>query len=125
MTISRKLTEVCEFDNFLNKALRDRFVCGLTSEQIQKRLLSEDNLTYDKAVKIALAMESAIKDSSELQLHSKPLAPVNKVYNASFSGGNGHGSANLPKCRHLIGVNLKMLPADNVERKDICSQCVK
>ena len=25
---------------------------------------------------------------------------------------------------HLIDVNLKMLPANNVERKDICSQCV-
>ena len=56
MTTSRKLTEFCEFGHFLNKALRDRFVRGLTSEQIQKRLLSEDNLTYDKAVKIALAM---------------------------------------------------------------------
>ena len=74
MTTSRKLTEFCEFGNFLNETLRDRFVYGLTIEQIQKRLLSEDNLTYDKAVKIALAMESAIKDSGELQLHSKPLA---------------------------------------------------
>ena len=70
-----------------------------TSALIQKRLLSEDNLTYEKAVTIALAMESAITDSSELQLHSKPLAPVNKVYNASFGGGKGHGSANSPKCR--------------------------
>ena len=110
--------------------LRDRFVYGLTIEQIQKRLLSEDNLTYDKAVKIALAMESAIKDSGELQLHSKPLAPVNKVYKASWKekvmGQQIHPSVVDVDivAIHLIDVNLKILPADNVEIKDICSQCV-
>jgi len=37
----KQLTEFCEFGNFLNDALRDRFVCGLSSTTIQKRLLSE------------------------------------------------------------------------------------
>ena len=123
MTTSRKLTEFCEFGNFLNEALRDRFVCGLTSELIQKRLLSEDNLTYDKAVKIALAMESAIKDSSELQLHSKPLASVNKVYNASFGGGKGHWSANSSKCRRCGYCGHT---SDRCKFKDAtCRQCGK
>ena len=31
----------CEFGDNLNKALRDSFVCGLKSEMMQKRLLSE------------------------------------------------------------------------------------
>ena len=45
----RKLTE---FGAYLNEALRDRFVCGITSEQIQRKLLSEAGLTLDKALKI-------------------------------------------------------------------------
>ena len=92
MTTSRKLTEFCEFLNVLNETL-DRFVYGISNEQIQKRLLSEENLTYDKP------MESDITDSNELQLHSKSLASVNKVCNASCGGGKGHGAANSLKGR--------------------------
>lgn len=36
----KKLTIYCEFGAFLNEALRDRLVCGLKSENIQKKLLS-------------------------------------------------------------------------------------
>ena len=43
----------------LDENLRDRFVCGLEDDIIQRRLLSEDNLSYEKAVKIANAMELA------------------------------------------------------------------
>ena len=39
--------------------LRDRCVCGLKDTIIQRRLLSEDNLSYEKVVKIANAMELA------------------------------------------------------------------
>ena len=40
----------------LEEALRDRFVCGLRSIQIQKRLLAEESLTWKTAVEMALAM---------------------------------------------------------------------
>ena len=43
----------------LDENLRYRFVCGLEDVIIQRRLLSEDNLSYEKAVKIASAMELA------------------------------------------------------------------
>jgi len=35
----RKLVEKCKFDAYLEEALRDRFVYGLRSEFIQRRLL--------------------------------------------------------------------------------------
>ncbi|XP_061190068.1 uncharacterized protein K02A2.6-like [Saccostrea echinata] len=47
--------------------LRDRFVCGLRDEQTQKKLLSMQGLTLDKAIQIAVAMEIASKDALELQ----------------------------------------------------------
>jgi hypothetical protein len=63
----------------LNDSLRDRFVCGLSNELIQKRLLSEADLSLSKASEIALAMETAAKDSQELQ--GKPESTeVNKLH---------------------------------------------
>ena len=56
---SRKLATHCEFRDHLNEALRDRFVCGLKSDVIQKRLLSEADLTFNRAVDIAQAIEAA------------------------------------------------------------------
>ena len=42
--------------------LRDRFVMGLNNEKIQQTLLAETNLTFDRAVSIATAWETASKD---------------------------------------------------------------
>ena len=42
--------------------LRDRLVCGVNDKVIQKRLLSETDLSLDNMVKVAQAMESAAKN---------------------------------------------------------------
>jgi hypothetical protein len=62
----RKLTEFCEFGLNLNDTLRDRFVCGLRNDQIQKKLLTIRELSLDKTLEIAVAMETATKDAIEL-----------------------------------------------------------
>ena len=48
--------------------LHDRLVCGINNHQIQKRLLAEPDLKYQKAVKLALAMESASKNVGDLHM---------------------------------------------------------
>ena len=63
----RKLASYCKFDANLNDSLRDRFVCGLRYENIQKRLLSESELTLDKAIELAIAMETAASDASDIE----------------------------------------------------------
>ena len=63
----KKLSEHCEFGTSLNDSLRDRLVCGMSNELIQKRLLSEVDLSFAKATEIALAMETAAKDTLELR----------------------------------------------------------
>lgn len=73
----KKLSYDCDFGNFLNQALRDRLVCGLKNELIQKRLLAEVDLDLKKATEIALAMEMAAKHTTEIM--SKPVVPVNQV----------------------------------------------
>ena len=67
-TVSAYLAELktlslhCEFGTNLGDSLRDRLVCGLNNALIQKRLLSERDLTLAKATQIALSMEAAAKD---------------------------------------------------------------
>ena len=62
----RKLTQHCEFGTFLDDALRDRFVCGLQSTHIQKRLLSQAKLTFKTGLKTAIAMTAAAKDTRQM-----------------------------------------------------------
>ena len=57
----------CEFGTHLQDSLRDRLLCGLYNTHIQKKLLTEDKLTFEKSVDISTAMETAAKDALELQ----------------------------------------------------------
>ena len=58
----KKLAGTCEFTNDqLKDSLRDRFICGLRSEQIKRKLLSA-NFTFQEAVDAAIAQETAQKD---------------------------------------------------------------
>ena len=59
----KELAAMCEFGSFLNESLRDRLVCGLRSEAVQRRLLSEKDLTWKTAQEIAQAMEMAYQEA--------------------------------------------------------------
>ncbi|XP_061564077.1 uncharacterized protein K02A2.6-like [Cololabis saira] len=63
----RKLAQDCNFGDKLKEQLRDRLVCGVADDRIQRRLLSEMDLTFDKALKIAQAIETANRDAKVLQ----------------------------------------------------------
>ena len=59
----RRLATHCKFEGYLEDALRDRFVCGLHNEAMQRRLLGEADLTYSKTMELAQAMEAAEKNA--------------------------------------------------------------
>ena len=63
----RKLSIRCEFGTFLDQAIRDRFVCGVKSETIQKKLLAEDGLTAARALELAQSIEAAEKNARQLK----------------------------------------------------------
>lgn len=44
----------CNYGTHLDEALQDQFMGGLNSEAMQKHMLSEDTLTFKKAVEIAV-----------------------------------------------------------------------
>ena len=68
----RKLAEYCEYGATLSDMLRDRLVCGILDRTVQRRLLQQHDLTFDNALEIALASETAEKDSERLNLSTAP-----------------------------------------------------
>ncbi|XP_018574450.1 uncharacterized protein LOC108913383 [Anoplophora glabripennis] len=82
----RHLAGDCGFnESILEEMLRDRIVCGVKDENLQRRLLAEQNLTFSKAEELALAHEtamqsvSALRETTVLATHS-----VNKFQNKQF-----------------------------------------
>ena len=62
----KRLSTFCEFGNNLENSIRDQFVWGLASESIKKKLLGEKDLTYHRAVEMALSMEAAGRDAAKM-----------------------------------------------------------
>lgn len=77
MSELKNLSQTCKFGNNLNNTLTDKLVCVLKLEQIQKRLLSKNNLSYSKAVEIAVAMEMVERDACKLRQRLKDLYQLN------------------------------------------------
>jgi len=63
----RRLTTHCAYGDHLDEALRDRLVCGLRNETIQRKLLSEADLTLARAIEISQGMEAAEKNAKSLK----------------------------------------------------------
>ncbi len=69
-TFVSELRSLCEFCNFgatLDDMLRDRLVCGINDDHVQRRLLAEDKLTFKRALEMAQAQETAAKNAQNLQ----------------------------------------------------------
>ena len=60
--------------------IRDRLVCGINHVGIQRKLLAEKSLDFDKAYALALSIEAAERDSKDLQ---NPPTPQLVQYQAS------------------------------------------
>ena len=91
--------------------------------QIRKLLLSEAKLKYSKAVEIAVAMETAIRDASELQseLNPNPVPHVDKL--TEHNTPTPVKPATTPTC-YRCGGNTHM--THNCFYKDqICHHCGK
>lgn len=53
----RKLSAVCQFEDMLQEKVGDCMVCDINSDAVQGKLLAEADLSLDKGVEIAVAME--------------------------------------------------------------------
>ena len=53
--------QTCQFDNLRDSMIRDRLVLGVSSQRVRDRLLRQEDLDLDKAVKICQAAEATEK----------------------------------------------------------------
>ena len=103
----RSLTEHCNYGDTLNAMLRDRLVVGIKSDRIQRRLLAEPNLTFEKALEIATAMETAEKNAQDIQASGtngtfqKQINKVSKSYTRNNSGNSQQGDCYRCGGNHL------------------------
>ncbi|KAK9736331.1 Integrase zinc binding domain [Popillia japonica] len=66
----KKLSLNCNFKD-LEENLRDQLVCGVIDVHIKKRLLSEADLTYKKAIELATSLETTTKEVSIMDGYEK------------------------------------------------------
>ncbi len=112
----RQLTEYCEYGTSLEEMLRDRVVCGIQDERLQRRLLAEPDLTFKKAFDIAQAYESAESNAKALRT-SQPA----EVHATKMSDRSGASFQDTP-CYRCGG---RHRAADCRFRDAICNHCSK
>lgn len=71
ITTLKKLASHCEFDTFLDDALRDRLIVGLVDEACQRKLLGESSLNFHKACEKALDSELVKNQSNQINNKSQ------------------------------------------------------
>jgi hypothetical protein len=84
----KQIAEYCNYKDSLPEMLRDRLVCGIAHPTWQRRLLAEEGLTFDKAVKLLQSMESAEQEVKGLSGQpSKQPQQVNRIQRGVASQG--------------------------------------
>ncbi|XP_047989864.1 uncharacterized protein LOC125229128 [Leguminivora glycinivorella] len=103
VTALKILAQQCEFKDLEESLMRDRIVCGVASGKVRDRLLRAEELTLEKAVKIAQANEMSHEEKRQIEGSSKDVvasssSAVDVVYGTSgqFSGG-GRGRRPQPQ----------------------------
>jgi hypothetical protein len=94
----KHLASTCNFGDRLEEDLRDQFVSGLASDEMRSRLFAEQDLTYKRAVELALALEAADRHA---EVSSAAAAATSGGGVASASAGGAELTSAAPM--HRIG----------------------
>ena len=71
----------------MGRILRDKIVFSIGDEAIQKKLLDESKLAYERAVELAESAEAAAKGQQEMRTPSKPTDSADPVQNVGTPPG--------------------------------------
>ena len=138
----RRLAASCSFGTFLEEALRDRLVCGVLSEAMQRKLLTEADLTLSRAFEIAQGIEAAAEFCKGKKNSCEQLAcPIEKLEDSEKcmvekvikgpprqSSGNGAGRYKKIVCFKCgrPGHIARVCPSGHAEKRESKGQmCVE
>ena len=92
--------QTCQFENLKDSMIRDRLVLGVTNTRVRERLLREEILNLDKAVKICQAAEATERQIQTLSTEKG--ASSSDVNYCQNTGRRQHGKSqqkNAAKCK--------------------------
>ena len=95
----RHLSEYCEFGANLDERLCEKFVTGINSVEIQRKLMIEKNLTLDSAVKIATSMQQSTQAANSLNPNPVYAMNVQRMNDQSRKCHRCHGPHSAAQCR--------------------------
>lgn len=75
----QQLSAKCDFGDRLDEALLDGFVSGISNGACQRKLLSEEGLTFAKELEVAMNMEMVHRDVQQLRNGDSATALLHKV----------------------------------------------
>ena len=94
----RYLASTCEFGALTDELIRDHLIIGVKDSSLKERLLREQNLTLDKALKLCKACEIA---SEQLKSMSKKVEELNLLSISKPRGEKGaKGRKARPPAKH-------------------------
>lgn len=95
------LSKYCDFGEFLDKALRDKFIAGLRNAKIQGELMnSADETTFDEAVTKAKNLEQIEADQTKMKEKQEY---ANRIVTGSYIRGSRSKSRGREQQRNRQG----------------------
>ena len=95
----RELSEYCNYGDKLHEMLRDRLVCGVNHDTIQRKLLAETDLTYEKAYTLVQAIEASERDTLDLKGSKNSGASLLRLPGVNYSRTFKHSKGKIPTKR--------------------------
>ncbi|KAJ8029499.1 hypothetical protein HOLleu_28908 [Holothuria leucospilota] len=127
----RALAQYCNYGTTLNDMLRDRLVCGINNDRIQRNLLSKSSLTFETALEIAIGLETASKNADDLKQTFQQATPTHHSEQSVQFIPKGKGklgksnrkSGQKTACYRCGGMNHA--PQDCWFKDKACNECGK
>jgi len=112
--------KTCEFGALKDGLIRDRVICGVPSSSLRERLLREEQLTFEKTIRICRAVEATKTQAKELGDVSDEGAASASCGAVHRSKGNNYKPKQSLKVKGLIadsvGINMAQKLAPRMER---------
>ncbi|XP_043067118.2 uncharacterized protein [Drosophila bipectinata] len=102
MATLRSLAVGCNFGQMLDRMLRDRFVCGMRDEGLQRSLLADPELTVQRAMERAVTSEAAaasalsIRGDNIRRLESSSTESIHGISSSCAGCGGRHVRKKCP-----------------------------